>query len=432
MKQTVRRPVVTAVRSSGDDRFRLLLDTMPDFAICMIGPQGMVLTWNEGAAKITGHTAEEIIGQRFSVFYPPEVVLAGEPRRGLEQAIRTGRYEDEGWRLRRDGSSFWASVVITPIRDREGRLRGFDTVTRDLSDRLRSDDLLAVLDAAVEPILGIDDDGRIIFTNGGAQQAFGYQAAELAGLPLERLFPSLLHEQVVLPGQAGQVGLALHEPRITVRGLELDGVRKDGTLFLAEVSLAAVRTARGQVVTATVRDITEQRTAADSLLRSQHRLERSEARLRDTLDAFAGALAVTTERAIIVTGADGRITFYNRGAELLLGHSSADLLGQKLSVLHDPDELVELAGQLGLLDLPDPPGVPDPPGPPGSAPDRDLVADYLQLAAGGPPRHWTYLAAGGARRPVLVTVTPVGDPYQPTGYLEIISTRPTPEPTTLS
>ncbi len=402
MKQTARRAVVPTVRNPGDDRLRLLLDTMPDYAICMIGPQGMVLTWNEGAARITGYTAHEIIGQRFSVFYPPTDEALGEPRRGLDRAISSGRYEDEGWRVRKDGSSFWAGVVITPIRDREGRLRGFGTVTRDLTDRLRSDDLLAVLDAAVEPILGIDDDGRIIFTNGGAQQAFGYRAAELAGLPLERLLPSMVHERVILPGLDGE---PRPEPRLTVSGLELDGVRKDGTVFLAEVSLAAVRTARGQVVTATVRDITEQRAAAASLLASQQRLERSEARLRDTLDAFAGVLAVTTEQAIVVTDPTGRITFYNRGAELMLGHSSADLLGRELGVLHDPGELEELADQLAL------------------PPERDPVADYLQLAAGGPPRHWTYVAADGRRCPVSVTVTAVGDPYQPGGYVEIIAAR---------
>lgn len=335
----------------------------------MIGPQGMVLTWNEGAARIKGYAAQEIIGQQVAVFYPPEAVAAGLPHRELEAAVANGRYEDEGWRVRKDGSRFWANVVITPMRDREGRLRGFGTVTRDLSERRRADDLFAVLDATVDPIFGIDDDGRIIFTNSAAQRVFGYRGPELVGLPLERLLPSMVQEQA-----APADGAAPHEPRLTVSGLELDGVRKDGSVFLAEVSLASVRTPRGGVVTATVRDVTER-------------------------------LTVPTEQAIVVADACGRITFYNRGAESLLGHSSEAMLGRKLEVLHDPAELDALAAQLCV------------------PPDRDPVADYLQLAAGGPPRHWTYVTPGGGRRAVGVTVTAVGDPYQPGGYVEIITPR---------
>jgi PAS domain S-box-containing protein len=395
-------------RGAGDDRLRLLLDSLADYAIFMIGPQEMVLTWNEGAARIKGYAAQEIIGQQFSVFYPPEAVAAGQPRRELEAAIANGRHEDEGWRVRQDGSQFWANVVITPMHDREGRLRGFGTVTRDLSERLRADDLFAVLDAAVDPIFGIDDDGRIIFTNSAGRQAFGYRTAELVGLPLERLLPSMVHEATPLPEDStlpGGAGYLRHEPRLTVTGLELDGVRKDGSVFLAEVSLAAVTTARGGVVTATVRDVTERRAAEESLQLSQQRLRRSESELRATLDAFTGVLAVTTEQAIVVTDAAGRITFYNRGAELMLGQPSRAILGQQLSVLHDPLELTAMATLVGL------------------PADSDPMADYLQLAAGGPPRHWTYLTAGGHRRSVSVTVTAVGDPYQPSGYVEIITDR---------
>jgi two-component system sensor kinase FixL len=402
MRQSITRPAVPLARSSSDDRLRLLLDSMPDYAIFMIGTQGMVLTWNEGAARITGYAAQEIIGQRFSAFYPSPAALANEPRQDLDRAAESGRYESEGWRVRKDGTSFWASVVITALRDREGRLRGFGTVTRDLTDRLRADDLLAVLEAAADPILGIDDDGRIILTNSAARRAFGYGADELTGLPLARLLPSMVHERVTMPGRQGQ---ARHEPRLTVSGLELDGVRKDGSVFLAEASLASVKTARGRVVTATVRDVTAARAESESLQSSQESLQRSETELRATLDAFAGVLAVTTEQAIIVLAANARITFYNRGAELMLGHPSSTLLGQKLSVLHDPDELDERAGRLGL------------------PPERDSVADYLQLAAGGPARPWTYIAAGGRRRAVSVAVSAVGDPYRPSGYVEIISAR---------
>jgi PAS domain S-box-containing protein len=248
---------------------------MPDSAIFMIGPQGMVLTWNEGATRIFGHRPHEIIGQRFSRLYPRTAVAAGEPARDLDRARAGERYDGEGWRVRKDGAAFWASVVITELRDREGRPRGFGVVVRDLTDRRRADDLLAVLDAAVDPMLGIADDGRIIFGNTAAQQAFGYPAGEIVGLPLQQLLPAMADEpdrpspdrpspDRPSPDESG-LGPALpgprlsreawHEPKLTVSGLELDAVRRDGSAFLAEVSLAAVRTARGGVVTATVRDL---------------------------------------------------------------------------------------------------------------------------------------------------------------------------------
>ncbi len=118
-----------------DELFRLMVECVTDYAIFMLDPGGRISTWNPGARRLKGWEAEEIIGRHFSAFYPPEDVAAGKPDRELVEAAGVGRFEDEGWRLRKDGSRFWANVVITALRDREGVLRGFGKVTRDLTER---------------------------------------------------------------------------------------------------------------------------------------------------------------------------------------------------------------------------------------------------------------------------------------------------------
>jgi PAS domain S-box-containing protein len=119
----------------GEDRFRLLVQGIVDYGIFMLDPGGRISSWNAGAERIKGYSAEEIIGRHFSVFYPPEDVAAGKPDRELEVAAEQGRLEDEGWRLRKDGTRFWANVVITALFDEDGRLRGFGKVTRDMTER---------------------------------------------------------------------------------------------------------------------------------------------------------------------------------------------------------------------------------------------------------------------------------------------------------
>jgi PAS domain S-box-containing protein len=118
-----------------DDPFRLLVESVRDYAIFILDPRGHVVTWNLGAERFKGYRADEILGRHFSIFYPPDDVAAGKPERELVEAAREGRLEDEGWRVRKDGSRFWANVVITPLRRSDGKLRGFAKVTRDLTAR---------------------------------------------------------------------------------------------------------------------------------------------------------------------------------------------------------------------------------------------------------------------------------------------------------
>jgi PAS domain S-box-containing protein len=138
---TDRRRAEVALRES-EERFRLLVGTVRDYAIYMLDPTGRVMSWNRGAEHIKGYTAEEIVGRHFSCFYPPEAVTAGTPEQALSKAAAEGRFEEENWRVRKDGSRFWADVVITAVRDAHGNLFGFAKVTRDLTERKRTDELL--------------------------------------------------------------------------------------------------------------------------------------------------------------------------------------------------------------------------------------------------------------------------------------------------
>jgi PAS domain S-box-containing protein len=185
--------------TEGASLYRLLVDSVRDYAIFALDPQGHVLTWNLGAERIKGYAPEEIIGRHFSAFYPPDDIAAGKPAHGLAAAARDGRYETEGWRLRKDGSRFWADVVITALRDEHGVLVGYAKVTRDLTERRAAQEALrqseeqfrllvhGVRDYA---IFMLDPDGRIVSWNAGAEAIKGYRAREIIGRHFSTFYPA--------------------------------------------------------------------------------------------------------------------------------------------------------------------------------------------------------------------------------------------------
>jgi PAS domain S-box-containing protein len=142
------------------EMFRLLVENMRDYAITMLDKTGHVLTWSPAAERIKGYRTDEIIGKHFSTFYPPEDIASGKTERELEVAARDGRFEDENWRVRKDGTKFWANVVITALRDERGELRGFGKVTRDLTERKQAEDLIRrqskqILEMATVPVVQV-------------------------------------------------------------------------------------------------------------------------------------------------------------------------------------------------------------------------------------------------------------------------------------
>ena len=172
------------------DPFRTVVEQAQDYAIFLLDLGGRIASWNRGARRIKGYEAHEIIGRHFSTFYTQDAIDRGWPQHELEVAAREGRFEDEGWRVRKDGTRFWANVVITALVDGAGKVRGFSKITRDLTERRRNEEMLresegrfrllieSVKDYA---IFMLDTQGRVASWNAGAQRIKGYRAEEIIG-----------------------------------------------------------------------------------------------------------------------------------------------------------------------------------------------------------------------------------------------------------
>jgi len=182
-----------------EENLRLLVSGVKDYAILMLDSQGRITTWNEGAQRIKGYRAEEIIGQHLSKFYVREAVEKGQPAQDLRIAAELGRYEEEGWRVRKDGSKFWASVVITSLRDKAGQLRGFAKVTRDITERKLAADALFVekeraqvtLSSIGDAVICTDISGQVTFLNLVAEKMTGWSRQEAVGQPMAEVFQIL-------------------------------------------------------------------------------------------------------------------------------------------------------------------------------------------------------------------------------------------------
>jgi PAS domain S-box-containing protein len=262
----------SAREGSSAEMYRRLVLSVTDYAIFAIDATGHVINWNPGAQRIKGYTADEVVGRHFSQFYTPEDVAAGKPQRLLDTAVRNEHVEDEGWRVRKDGSRFWASVVLTPIRDDAGNVEGFTKVTRDLTERRKAEESLrqseeqfrllvqSVKDYA---ILLLDPGGRLVSWNAGAERIKGYTYDEIVG----RSFT------VFYPPEARAAGYPEHELEEAAREgrYEDEGwrVRKDGTQFWANVVITALRGSGGQLLgfAKVTRDLTARREAEASKLR---------------------------------------------------------------------------------------------------------------------------------------------------------------------
>jgi PAS domain S-box-containing protein len=255
-----------------EERFRLLVAGVKDYAIFMLDPAGRVSTWNEGAQRIKGYTSEEIIGQQFSRFYTREDIESGKPDHELKIAASEGKSEDEGWRVRKDGSQFWANVVITAVRNRNGDLLGFSKVTRDFTERKKTEEALrasenrfrSLFEFSPDAIVATDAEGKIAELNGQVAKFFGYERAELLGQPVEMLIPERFRN--AHPRHRKEYS---SEPRTRPMGigLELQGRRKDGTEFPVEIMLSPVETPGGRVVLSVIRDLSEKKQAEEELER---------------------------------------------------------------------------------------------------------------------------------------------------------------------
>lgn len=260
----------TAAPESSGNRFELLVQSVTDYAIYMLSPTGVVISWNAGARRFKGYEDQEIIGQHFSRFYTAEDQATGLPARALATAEREGRFEAEGWRVRKDGERFWASVVIDPIRDPSGKLIGFAKVTRDLSERRaaqeelrRSEERFRILVQGVTDyaIYMLDPVGTITSWNTGAERFKGYTADEILGQNFARFY-SEEDRMAGVPSRALET--AEREGRYEAEGWR---IRKDGSRFWAHVIVDTIRDSAGELVgfAKVTRDLTERRQAQQAL-----------------------------------------------------------------------------------------------------------------------------------------------------------------------
>jgi PAS domain S-box-containing protein len=259
------------------DLHRLLVDRVQDYAIFALDPNGIILTWNVGAERLKQYRPEEIIGKHFSIFYPKEDVESGKPERELEAAAKVGRVEDNGWRVRKDGTRFWANVLITAIRDDDGRLIGFAKVTRDLTTQqiaeteLRASEerfRLMVQSVRDYAIFMLDPTGHIATWNEGAERLKGYKPKEIIGK----------HFSIFYPQEDLDDGKPPRELRIATETgkYEEEGwrIRKDGSRFWAHVIITAVRDSHGNLAgfAKVTRDLTERRASQERALEDARRI----------------------------------------------------------------------------------------------------------------------------------------------------------------
>jgi PAS domain S-box-containing protein len=267
--------------AESEERFHLLVESVTDYAIYMLDPQGRVVTWNAGAERLKGYKAEEVLGRNFSIFFLPEDAEAGLPAQELAAAAREGRYVTQAWRLRKDGSRFWALMTLTAIRGSGGKLRGFAKVTRDRSAQRTAEEELHSRNAQLERyriivenvadyvFFTLDTEGRIDSWSSGARNVLGYTAEETLGREYSLVFT---------PAE-----IKTGEPRREMETAARRGscptdswrVRRDGSQFWASGVLTAIRDETGKLTgyIRVARDMTQQKRLEESLARMAANLE---------------------------------------------------------------------------------------------------------------------------------------------------------------
>jgi PAS domain S-box-containing protein len=303
-------------------RFELLVRSITDYAIYMLDPDGRISSWNAGAERIKGYPADEILGEHFSRFFTPEDQAAKLPQRILTEARRVGRFESQGWRVRKDGTRSWANAVVDAIRDESGDLLGFAKITRDLTESKRARETLVesegrfrmLVDAVVDyAIYMLDPSGIIIDWNTGGERLKGFTSAEIIGQHFSRFYtpedraaglPALVLETARREGRYEAVGWRL---------------RKDGSRFWASFVVDAIHDHEGGVIgfAKITRDMTEQRAAQETLRESERQ--------------FRLLVRGVTDYALFMLDPQGVVTNWNQGAERIKGYTADEIIGQHFS-----------------------------------------------------------------------------------------------------
>ncbi len=302
--------------TKSEEVFRLLVQSVSDYAIFMLDTEGNIATWNEGAEQINGYSYDEIIGKHFSIFYTQEERDKKHPESELQAARSKGRYEEEGWRVRKDGCRIWASVVITAVHDDDENLIGYAKVTRDLTERKlasHSEQIFKLLVNSVGDyaIFMLDVDGNVLTWNEGAQRIKGYTAQEIIGKHFSTFYTQEAKDK---KHPDNELRIAIAEGRYEEEGWR---VRKDGTLLWANVIITAVYDNDKLVGFAKVtRDLTERKM-------SQQREE-----------IFRLLVSSVSDYAIFMLSPEGNVMTWNEGAQRIKGYAADEVIGKHFSLFY--------------------------------------------------------------------------------------------------
>jgi PAS domain S-box-containing protein len=360
-------PSITSQESalSGKDPFQLaeqkfqsMIAEVEAYAILLLAPDGRIVSWNKGAEKIKGYTANEILGKSFKVFYSKEDIEKQIPDMLLNQALETGKATHEGWRLRSDGSRFWGSVVITRLHDESGNTSGFLKVTRDLTDhkiaedrynnyledlRQKNEELTKsearyhrmVAEVQDYAIILLDASGTILDWNKGAEKLKGYKPEEILGKNFRLFYPEE-DRQTNLPqkllDQAAQKGSATHD------GFR---IRKDGSRFWGNIVLTALHDNDGRLngFIKVTKDLSEKKIAEDKLSIFMEELKRKNDQLTRSEERYHKMISEVQDYAIILLDTAGYIQNWNAGAEYIKGYSASEIIGKSFKLFYTPEDI---------------------------------------------------------------------------------------------
>ena len=365
---------ISALPAQNDENFRQVVQEVQDYAVILLDPIGTILTWNKGAGKIEGYSAEDVIGKNYRIFYTKEDRELDLSSKLLETARNEGRTSYEGWSVRKDGTRFWGNVTLTALHHVDDTIRGFLKVTSDLTEkkmvddkysnfvealRLKNEELLRseeryhkmISDVMDYAIILLDKEGKILEWNKGAQKLKGYTAEEIIGKSF-RLFYPKEEKDAGLPDRS--LARAVTNGSVSHEGWCL---RKDGSRFWGKVTVTALREEMGELMgfSILIRDQTQNKITDDRVSNALEELRQVNEQLKESEARYQQMIAEVQDYAILLLNTKGEIQNWNLGAEFIKGYGAAEIIGKNFEIFYPeedrkrklPQSLLERAAQHG-------------------------------------------------------------------------------------
>lgn len=345
-------------RVGAEDRFEKVTNEVQDYAIILLDRNGTILSWNKGAERIKGYAPAEIVGQSFKLFYSKEDKERKLPDTLLAKTLSEGRIAHEGWRIKKDGTRFWAHVTLTALHDDNGEVINVLKLTRDLTDRKVSEDLIynyieelklkkeqlerseeryhkMISEVKDYAIILLDKDGTVLDWNEGARRLKGYDAPEIVGKSFTFFYP---YEDKLSGLPHTLLAKAVSDGAVTHEGWR---VRKDGSRFWANVTITSLHSSDGEVIgfSKVTKDLTEKKALDDQVNNFTEKLLKANQELRRSEERYHKMIAEVKDYAIILLDRDGKIQNWNAGATLLKGYTSEEIIGKSFTHFYTPEDL---------------------------------------------------------------------------------------------